>query len=57
MTWASAETGMDWGLLADPAGSGRQILGMGCTWLSFLPSSPLRGAVPMSTKRRLEEEQ
>ncbi|XP_044602303.1 host cell factor C1 regulator 1 isoform X2 [Equus asinus] len=30
---------------------------MGCTWLSFLPSSPLRGAVPMSTKRRLEEEQ
>ncbi|XP_004403254.1 PREDICTED: host cell factor C1 regulator 1 isoform X1 [Odobenus rosmarus divergens] len=30
---------------------------VGCTWLSFLPSSPLRGAVPMSTKRRLEEEQ
>ncbi|XP_015977745.2 host cell factor C1 regulator 1 isoform X1 [Rousettus aegyptiacus] len=28
-----------------------------CTWLFFLPSSPPRGAVPMSTKRRLEEEQ
>ncbi|XP_060028505.1 host cell factor C1 regulator 1 isoform X1 [Erinaceus europaeus] len=54
------------GLETEPSGTGGLGLGgspgVGAqraerTWLSSFPSSPFRGAGPLSTKRRLEEEQ